>query len=132
GLDLAAALRAACVVGRAAIGLAPGGTIAAGAPADLLLLDLDGLDRDGVMPVDPRELLFTRAKHAHLVEVVVAGHTVARDGRPLAVDLEAVHDELRAAYRAGLAHGNDALAAWPALEPRLAAFYRDQLGCGCP
>ncbi len=132
GLDVAGALRAACVAGRAAIGLAAGGTIAAGAPADLLLVDLDGLDRDGLMPVDPRELLFTRAKQAHLVEVVVAGRTVVREGRPLAVDLEAVHGELRAAYRAALAGGSDALAAWPALEPRLAAFYRDQLGCGCP
>ena len=110
----------------------PNATEAAGRPADILPLELGGLDRDGLMPVDPRELLFTRANQAHLVEVVVAGRTVARDGRPLAVDLDAVHAELRAAYRTALAHGNDALTAWPALAPHLAAFYRDQLGCGCP
>jgi len=131
GLDVAGALRAACAVGRGAIGLEEGGILAAEAPADLLLLDLDGLDRDGLMPLDPRELLFTRARREHVVEVIVAGRTVARAGRPLAVDLDAVHAELRAAYRAALAPGNDALAAWPTLEPRLAAFYRDQLGCGC-
>jgi len=131
GLDGAGALRAACGLGRGAIGLEGKGTIASGEPADLLLLDLDALDRDRLMPLDPRELLFTRARREHVVEVVVAGRPVARDGRPLAVDLDAVHAELRDACRAASASGDDARAAWPALEPRLAAFYGARLGCGC-
>src|SRR5690606_15463726 len=52
------ALNAACVTGREMIGLGTGGRIEVGMPADLLLLNLDRLDRDRLMEVDPRHYLF--------------------------------------------------------------------------
>ena len=57
----AAALRAACSTGRTALGLPAGGVLEAGMPADLLILDLDGLDRDALMPVPAKDLLFNAA-----------------------------------------------------------------------
>jgi cytosine/adenosine deaminase-related metal-dependent hydrolase len=35
------------------------GALAPGFPADFVVIDLDRLDRDRIMPVDPRELLFS-------------------------------------------------------------------------
>jgi len=37
-----------------------------GAPADILVLDLDALDRDRVMPVEPIDLVFARATATHV------------------------------------------------------------------
>lgn len=123
------ALEAACAGGRVAIGAPDGGVLTEGAPADILLLDLDALDRDALMPVDPTSLLATRAHAGHIAELIVAGRSVAKDGRLARVDLDGVEAELRARYRAALPGTRAFAAAWPRLEPRLAAFYRDRLGC---
>ena len=61
GITHLAALRAACRTGRAALGLQDGGVLDVGMPADLLILDLDGLDRDTLLPVPARDLFFARA-----------------------------------------------------------------------
>jgi len=129
GVSTTDALRAACATGRRSIGAPDGGVLAPGMAADVLVLDLDRLDRDAILPVDPRDLLMTRAHAAHVVETLVAGRTVVSDGRVLGIDLDAVEDELRARYRAALPSTAPFRAAWPRLEPRLAAFYRDRAGC---
>ncbi|MEJ1158660.1 amidohydrolase family protein [Prosthecomicrobium sp. N25] len=123
------ALRFAAANGRRSLGLPGSGVIAAGEPADLALLDLDALDWDSILPVPPIELVFTRATKAHLAELIVAGRTVVEDGRLAGLDIAAIEREVRAAYRAGLPDRGDFLAAWGDLEPALARFYRERLGC---
>jgi cytosine/adenosine deaminase-related metal-dependent hydrolase len=125
-LDPARALQAACVTGREAIGAPPGGMLAEGTPADLLVLDLDTLDRDGLVPPDPRHLLFARATRAHIAALIVAGRETVRDGVLAGADAARMEAQLREAYRAATAAMR---AAWPAIEPALAAHYRNCLGC---
>ncbi|MBD1548626.1 amidohydrolase family protein [Roseibium aggregatum] len=120
------ALKAACSTGRAAMGLTPGGTIEVGQPADLMFLDLDALDRDGLMPVDPRQYLFARAKQDHIVELVSGGRTTLQNGKLTGLDLEAVETELRAQYRAALPTTEESRKAFAAIEPHVAEFYK---GC---
>lgn len=122
----ARALHAACRTGRASLGLGDGGVIAAGMPADLLLLDLDLLDRDAVMAVDPRDLLFARASAAHIAEVWSGGRRVLADGSVTGVDLPALEAALRDEYRAALPGTESLRAAWPAIEARINAHYK---GC---
>jgi len=126
GLSPGEALKAACSTGRAAMGLAPGGTIEAGQPADLMFLDLDALDRDGLMPVDPRHYLFARASQDHIVELVSGGRTTLKNGKLTGLDLEAVEADLRDRYRAALPATEAARKAFSAIESRVADFYK---GC---
>ena len=88
--------------GRRANGAPGSGVLEVGAPADVLALDLDRLDRDAVMPVEPIDLLFARARAAHVDSLYVAGRAVVADGRLVGVDLEATEAMLRAQYREGL------------------------------
>jgi cytosine/adenosine deaminase-related metal-dependent hydrolase len=115
--------------GRFANGAPGTGRIEAGAEADCLVLDLDKLDRDRLMPVDPMDFVFARANASHVAELIVAGKTVVRDGRLTGIDLDAVQDELRAMYRSLMAGKASFQAAWPQMEPAIAAFYRDRMGC---
>lgn len=123
------ALALAAGNGRRTLGLGGTGTIEVGEPADLLLLDLDRLDWDAVMPVDPVELVFSRATKAHVDELFVAGRTVAAGGRPTGFDIATVEREVRAAYRAGMPGRADFLAAWSDLEPELRRWYTEGAGC---
>lgn len=126
GLTETGALHAACAAGRAGLGLGPGGVLAPGMPADLLLLDLGVLDRDQVTPVDPRSYLFARATKASIRQVWSRGRLVLAGGRVLGVDAPALHDALRDAYRAAMP-GKAALAAiWPDVQRGIAAHYK---GC---
>ncbi|ROT99514.1 hypothetical protein EAT49_14605 [Histidinibacterium lentulum] len=122
----AVALRAACAAGRAGLGLGPGGVLEEGMPADLLLLDLDRLDRDALMAVNPRDYLMTRAVSGHIVEVYAAGRRVVGEGRVLGVDAPALHAALREEMREGLRGKEPLIAAWPAIEAAIADHYR---GC---
>jgi len=123
------ALKAACSTGRAAIGAPGSGLIEPGAPADFLLLDLDALDRDAIMPVDPRDYLFARAQAGHIAGSFIAGREIVRNGALTGMDLDAVETELRTAYRAGMPGRAPFLAAWRETEPAIARFYQDRLGC---
>ena len=88
-----------------------GGVLAAGEPADILLLDWNALDDERLRSdLDPGDLLFARATSRHIREVIVAGRTVVRDGEVLGIDLPAVRAELLERLRAGMA-GNAPLAA---------------------
>ncbi len=85
--------------GRRATGAPGSGELVAGNPADFVVIDLDRLDRDQIMPVDPMALLFARGNASLVKEVVVAGKTIAKDGACMGVDLPAIEQELRAMYR---------------------------------
>ena len=126
GITHEAALRAACCTGRAALGLPDGGVLEVGMPADLLILDLDSLDRDKLMPVSAKDLLFARATAAHVTEVWASGRQVVREGQVLGTDLDAAETSLRAAYRASLPATEPLRAVWPQIEKAIGAHYR---GC---
>ena len=115
--------------GRFANGAPGPGVLETGAPADILVLDLDRLDRDALMPVAPLDLVFGRATQAHVVQLFVAGREIVRDGRLTGVDLEAVETALRDECRHKLPARAPFLAAWPYLEQGTADFCRNNLGC---
>ena len=115
--------------GRTANGFAGSVTIAEGAPADFVELDLDLLDRDQVMPVDPLDYLFARATRAHVKRVVADGKVIVEEGRVLGVDLPGLEQEMRQRYRAQMPMREGFLAAWPHLDSAIAAYCRDRIGC---
>ncbi|RBP11194.1 cytosine/adenosine deaminase-related metal-dependent hydrolase [Roseiarcus fermentans] len=115
--------------GRFANGAPGDGRLAVGAPADILVLDLDRLDRDAVMAVEPIDLVFARATAAHIDRLIVAGREVWRDGRLTGADLDGAEAALRQAYRDTIATRAGFLAAWRDLEPAAIAHYRDLCGC---
>ena len=115
--------------GRFANGAPGSGALAVGEPADVLVLDLDTLDRDAVMAVEPVDLVFARATAAHVAQLIVGGEEVVRDGRLTRVDLDAAQGELRRQYRAKMPSRMAFLKAWGDLEPAVAGHYRDGLGC---
>lgn len=115
--------------GRKATGAPGTGVLAVGAPADFVVLDLDKLDRDAIMPVSPLELLFARGNASLVRDVVVGGRRVVADGAVLGVDLPAIDKELRERYRAGVKTMSGFQAAWAPLEAELAAWYRTHCGC---
>ncbi len=126
GITHKAALRSACQRGRAGLGLPQGGVLAPGMPADLLVLDLEKLDRDALLPVSSLDLVFSRATAAFLKEVWASGACVLRDGQVLGVDLDAQEAALRTAYRAGLQTTEPLRAIWPELEAAIGDHYQ---GC---
>jgi cytosine/adenosine deaminase-related metal-dependent hydrolase len=109
---------------------APGlGGLSVGEPADILVLDLDALDRDAILPVEPVDLVFARASAAHVAQLIVAGREIVRDGRLTRVDLDAAQAALRREYRSKTPSRAPFLEAWGDLEPAVAEHYRDSLGC---
>ncbi|TDR88045.1 amidohydrolase family protein [Enterovirga rhinocerotis] len=121
-------LAAVIADGRASLGAPGDGALVPGAPADIVLLDLDALDRDAILPVDPLDLLFARGTQRHVRDVVVAGRTIVRDGVVLGLDLDAAEDELRDRYRQALA-GEPLLAAWPSFDRAALRWYTERAGC---
>jgi cytosine/adenosine deaminase-related metal-dependent hydrolase len=115
--------------GRAALGVQGPGLLVQGGAADLLVLDLDLLDRDAILSVDPLDLVFARATTAHVRDVFVAGKKIVGDGRVLGLDLPAVEAELRSRYRTALA-STSFLKAWPRYETALRRWYTERAGCG--
>jgi cytosine/adenosine deaminase-related metal-dependent hydrolase len=128
-IERGAWLSAIVANGRFANGAPGPGALSVGAPADILALDLDALDRDAVIAVEPVDLIFARATAAHVARLFVAGQEVVRDGRLIRVDLDAVEGELRVQYRARMSSRAAFLEAWAGLEPAVAEHYRDGLGC---
>lgn len=122
-------LAAMAANGRAANGAPGSGTLDAGESADCLVLDLDRLDRDAVMPVDPLDLLFARANASFIDEVFVGGRKIVAGGCVTGIDLEAIESELRSRYRRDMSKNAGFLTAWPDVERAAASFYRDRLGC---
>jgi cytosine/adenosine deaminase-related metal-dependent hydrolase len=116
--------------GRAATGAPGTGTLAPGAPADFVVVDLDRLDRDAIMAVDPLQLLFARGNASIVRDVVVDGRTIVREGRPTGVDLSAIEQELHGMYRAGVKQFDRLERAWAPLAGTLGSWFEGQLGCG--
>lgn len=115
--------------GRRATGAPGSGELAVGNPADYAVIDLDRLDRDRIMPVDPVALLFARGNALLVKEVVVAGKTIAREGVCAGVDLPAIEQELRAMYRANVGKLDGFRRMWPPLSERLGGWFEQQLNC---
>ncbi|WP_298242712.1 amidohydrolase family protein [uncultured Bradyrhizobium sp.] len=115
--------------GRRATGAPGSGELAIGNPADYVVIDLDRLDRDRIMPVDPMTLLFARGNASLVKEVVVSGRTIVGDGACTGVDLPAIEQELRAMYRANIGKLAGFKRIWPALSERVAGWFEQQLTC---
>ena len=122
-------LEMALVNGRRAVtGRDEGGTLAPGAPADLIVLDWAMLEDDRLRDdLDALELVMTRATARHMRELIVGGRTIVRDGHVTGIDLPAVRAEVLAQMRAGMADKADLAAAMPALDAALAAHFEP--GC---
>jgi cytosine/adenosine deaminase-related metal-dependent hydrolase len=103
-----------------------GGTLAAGAAADVLLLDAAALDPDALWPaVDPLDLLLARGRAPMIREMIVAGRTAVRDGGLTGIDHPALAAELLGQFRAGMVEDGFALAL-PALEAAIGAQFRGE------
>ena len=81
------------------------------------------------MPVEPIDLVFARASAAHVAQLLVAGQEIVRDGRLTRVDLDAAEGALRSQYRNKMSSRAPFLEAWGDLEPAVAEYYRNGLGC---
>ena len=113
----------------------PAGRIEAGARADLVLLDGNALDDDGLFDdVDPFDLVLARAGGRHVARVLVGGRVVVDAGRVRGIDEPALRAELLARTRSALA-GDPAHAAWrevvKAMAQDLAPFYAQGRFHGC-
>jgi cytosine/adenosine deaminase-related metal-dependent hydrolase len=115
--------------GRRATGAPGTGELVPGAPADFVTIDLDRLDRDQIMPVDPLELLFVRGNASMVRDVVVDGRTVVSEGRCTGVDLPAIEQELRGMYRANATRLSGLQRAWSPLSASLQTWFETQLDC---
>src|SRR3954468_3797438 len=115
--------------GRKATG-APGmGALLPGAPADFVPIDLDGLDRDQIMPVDPIDLLFARGNASLVRDVVVDGRKIVSAGRCTGVDLAAIDEELRGICRANANKLSGFQRAWPPLSASLQNWFEAHMDC---
>jgi cytosine/adenosine deaminase-related metal-dependent hydrolase len=115
--------------GRAATGAPGSGELSPGTPADFVTIDLDRLDRDAIMPVDPLQLLFARGNASLVRDVVVDGKTIVREGKPTGVDLPAIEQELRGTYRDGVKQFGGLQRAWKPLAGALGDWFERQVGC---
>lgn len=85
------------------------GTLKPGAPADLMTIDMESLASDRLEgTVTEEELFLTRASARHVRDLVVAGVTVVREGKLVAIDLDGLMGTVVAQARAA---GADAEAA---------------------
>lgn len=110
--------------GRAATGSPGHGELAAGMPADFIVIDLDRLDRDRFVDVDPLELLFARGNASMIQDVLVSGRAIVRNARVVSVDLGRIEDELRLKYRSAQAAYGNFSNAWPSLHKLSQDWYK--------
>ncbi len=113
----------------------PGGVLAPGAAADLMVLNWDALDDDPLFAdTDPLHLLLARGRGLHIDQVVAAGRTVVQGGRVTGIDEPALKAELLARVRAGLAAA-PAFDTWRRqlgeLAEDLGPFYQRSAWAGC-
>ena len=101
-----------------------GGTVAAGSPADLLLLNYAAMSADCVHDdIDPIDILLGRMSAKHVRRLVIAGRDVVVEGRCVTVDVPALEKSLMATARA------QPLPDTAAME-RLREGVRHYYGCG--
>lgn len=130
-VDRPAMLRMAFQTGRLSVtNKDDGGVMAAGAPADVLLLDWDAVNTERLRPdLDPRDLLFGRATMRHIHELIVGGRTIVRDGQILGVDYPAMRDDLLHRLRTGIAANASLGPTLGELERAVATHYQDDTPC---
>ena len=92
------------VLGTVADEALPGGRLAPGCAADLMVLDLRRVDEDfGLIPgLDPTAPLMARASSACIRAVIAGGRVVVRNGKAVGVDEPAIRQELSARTRAAI------------------------------
>ena len=101
----------------------------AGEPADLLLLDWSQINDENLRSdIDPIPVFFARANASHVVELIVAGRTVVKNGAVTNVDYPSARREVLERMRAGLKH-EPLLGAMPMLEEAIKQFYQDPVCC---
>jgi cytosine/adenosine deaminase-related metal-dependent hydrolase len=101
------------------------GTLAAGALADLVLLDRRGVEGIWAAPqIEPAALLLRRGRRDHVRHVLVGGRWVVRDGRTTALDEQALHAEIREGLQHWAASQDPAQAAGAAAARTLAESIR--------
>jgi cytosine/adenosine deaminase-related metal-dependent hydrolase len=122
-------LQSVTQAGRRVTGAPGNGDLEIGAAADFISIDLDALDRDRLMEVDPLDLLFARGNQSYICDVVVAGRAIVKDSRVTGIDLGAIEQELRALYREALPMYSDMLDIWPSLKSGVQSWMIE--GCGC-
>lgn len=128
-LSAGALFDAACVHGRATVIGDGGGTVAAGMPADVLLIDTTRIAHDALESSDDilLELLLTRMRKQDIHELVIAGRSVVQRGACCTVSRGALErallDDARRARAQQPVHG----ARIERLQAALADFY----ACGC-
>ena len=124
-------LRAAFANGRLSVtNKDDGGTIRAGAPADILMLDWAAIDDDRLQDdIDPLVLVLTRATARHVRELMVAGRTVVRDGSVVGVDAQAARAEVMSRVRHAMPDKASLAQALPLLERAIAKHYESNSGC---
>ncbi len=124
------ALQFACGHGRFVVtGDRDGGCIAAGAPADLLVLDWARLTADLIEDVPPVDLLLGRARREHIKDLYVAGRRIVADGKVTGIDLAALEAELLAQLRAARHTTADVRTAMPELRKAIRAHYDGPFFC---
>ncbi len=130
-VDRPAMLRIAFQTGRLSItNKDDGGALAAGEPADILVLDWDAVDAERLRAdLDPFDLLFARTTMRHIHELIVAGRSVVRDGRVLGIDYPAMRDDLLGRLRATMSQNMPLAAALRELERAVAAHYLAEAPC---
>jgi cytosine/adenosine deaminase-related metal-dependent hydrolase len=135
GFDLAITrretLRSAVGNGRFAVtNINDGGLIEPGSAADMLLLDWDALDEDGLRDdIDPINMLFSRATAGHIRELIVGGRTIVRDRQVSGVDLPRIRNEVLSQMRSGMAANGTLSSALSALEQAVARFHLSDPPC---
>ncbi|MEO1017184.1 MAG: hypothetical protein AAFY56_05765 [Pseudomonadota bacterium] len=92
-----------------------GGTLEAGKPADVLVLDRSQMVADCLDDaVEDAELVLTRATKSSIDRLIVAGRTIVANGKNVDFDLEAADAELIGQARAG----------WPEKQEGIAELHR--------
>lgn len=117
-------------------GTGSGGRLLPGDPADLLVLDWEGLDDDALLPdIDPLALLLARGRARHIERVVIGGRTVVEHGAVTGIDEPVLRAELTAQVRERLGAQGPAALRWrqtlDALAEDLGPFYRAGRLGGC-
>jgi cytosine/adenosine deaminase-related metal-dependent hydrolase len=103
--------------------------IEAGEPADLLLLDWGKINDEKLRTdIDPIPVLFARANAGHVIELIVEGRTVVKNGAVTNVDYRAARREVLDRMRWGL-KSEPLAAAMPMLEEAIRRFYQDPVCC---
>jgi 5-methylthioadenosine/S-adenosylhomocysteine deaminase len=125
----------ACVTGRYSItGDDGGGRMLAGAPADFIVLDTQRLYSDVLDPTrsDELNLILARASKRDIQRVVIAGRTVAQDGKCVTVDLPALEARLLDEARQAMHAAPVDAAAVARLRDAVAHYYaHEALHCVC-